>query len=97
MALSPTGSNTLGETRSELIRRITHPNANKTTRPKSQDLVESNKQVQLTTLVPQAGYRIRTATTDEEIDARLKRLSVFIANDNIDKGAPRGSYLNVLL
>ena len=97
MALSPTGSNSPGETRSELIRRITHPNTNKALRPKSQDLVASNKQVQLATKVPQAGYRILTATTDQEIDAQLKRLSVFIANDNIDKGAPRGSYLNVLL
>jgi hypothetical protein len=97
MALSPTGSNPLGETRSELIRRITHPNANKTPRPKSQDLVGSNKQVGLSASVPQAGYRIRAATTDEEINAQLKRLFVLIANDNIDQGAPRGSYLNVLL
>ena len=97
MALSPTGSNSPGETRSELIRRITHPNANRASRPKSQDLVASNKQVQLSTKPPQAGYRILTATTDEEISVQLKRLSVSIANDNIDQRAPRGSNLNVLL
>ena len=35
--------------------------------------------------------------TNNEIKMQIRRLSVLIANDNIDQGAPRGSYINILL
>jgi hypothetical protein len=40
---------------------------------------------------------LRTATTNEEIEAQIARLRTLIANDNIDPDAPAGSYLNILL
>lgn len=46
---------------------------------------------------PQPGRRIRTATTDAEVERQIKRLMVLIANDNIDPNAPPGSYLNMLI
>lgn len=46
---------------------------------------------------PQPGRRIRTATTDVEIERQIKRLMALIANDNIDPNAPSGSYLNMLV
>jgi hypothetical protein len=97
MALIPTGSNIPTETRAELIRRINRPNTNKTPKSQSQELVTSEKKVQLQNIDPQPGFRIRTATTNDEIESQIRRLSVLIANDNIDQGAPRGSYINMLL
>lgn len=46
---------------------------------------------------PTRGYRLKTATTDAEIERQIQRLMVLIANDNIDPDAPPGSYLNLLL
>tara|TARA_B100001248_G_scaffold138399_1_gene103942 strand:+ start:1690 stop:1854 length:165 start_codon:yes stop_codon:yes gene_type:complete len=46
---------------------------------------------------PTQGFRIRTASTDIEIEAQTSRLSSLIANDNIDMNAPAGSYINLLL
>jgi hypothetical protein len=43
------------------------------------------------------GFRLRTAVTEEEIDAQIQRLMLLIANDNIDPDAPAGSYLNLLV
>jgi hypothetical protein len=46
---------------------------------------------------PAQGFRIRTASTDIEIEAQISRLSSLIANNNIDMNAPAGSYINLLL
>lgn len=46
---------------------------------------------------PARGYRLKTATTDAEIERQIQRLMTLIANDNIDPDAPPGSYLNLLL
>lgn len=46
---------------------------------------------------PSPGYRLKTATTDAEIQRQIQRLMALIANDNIDPDAPPGSYLNMLL
>ena len=46
---------------------------------------------------PAKGRRIRTATSDADIDRQIRRLMSLIANDNIDPNAPPGSYLNILL
>ena len=46
---------------------------------------------------PSRGYRLKTATTEAEIERQIQRLMVLIANDNIDPDAPPGSYLNLLL
>ena len=97
MALGPIGPNTSSETRAELIRRITHPNTNKAPKPQSQELVSSEKPVQLQNVETQPGFRIKTALTNDEIEMQISRLSVLIVNDNIDQGAPRGSYINFLL
>lgn len=46
---------------------------------------------------PARGYRLKTATTNAEIERQIQRLMELIANDNIDPEAPPGSYLNLLL
>lgn len=46
---------------------------------------------------PARGYRLKTASTNAEIERQIQRLMVLIANDNIDPDAPPGSYLNLLL
>lgn len=46
---------------------------------------------------PTRGYRLKTATTDAEIERQIQRLMTLIVNDNIDPDAPPGSYLNLLL
>ncbi|MEQ8587050.1 MAG: hypothetical protein RLO01_10985 [Thalassobaculaceae bacterium] len=46
---------------------------------------------------PSPGYRLKTATTDAEIERQIQRLMALIANDNVDPDAPPGSYLNLLL
>ena len=46
---------------------------------------------------PARGYRLKTATTEAEIERQIQRLMILIANDNIDPDAPPGSYLNLLL
>ena len=89
MALGPTGPNISSETRAELIRRITHPNTNKAPKPQSQELVTSEKTVQLQNAETQPGFRIKTALTNDEIELQIRRLSALIANDNIDPGSPR--------
>ena len=46
---------------------------------------------------PDRGYRLRTATSDAEIERQIQRLMNLIANDNVDPNAPPGSYLNMLV
>jgi len=46
---------------------------------------------------PERGYRLRTATSPDEIERQIQRLMTLIANDNIDPDAPPGSYLNLLV
>lgn len=46
---------------------------------------------------PTPGFRLRTATTEADIDRQIVRLMGLIANDNIDRNAPPGSYFNVLV
>ncbi|WP_193180019.1 hypothetical protein [Nisaea sediminum] len=46
---------------------------------------------------PERGFRLRTATTDADIDRQIARLMTLIANDNIDPDAPPGSYINFLI
>ena len=48
-------------------------------------------------VAPARGYRLKTATTEAEIERQIQRLMILIANDNIDPDAPPGSYLNLLL
>ena len=61
------------------------------------ELVTSEKTVKLQNAETPSGFRIKTALTNDEIEMQIRRLSVLIANDNIDQGAPRGSYINILL
>lgn len=46
---------------------------------------------------PDRGFRLRTATSPEDIERQIQRLMNLIANDNIDPDAPPGSYLNMLV
>ena len=46
---------------------------------------------------PERGYRLKTATSPDEIERQIQRLMTLIANDNIDPDAPPGSYLNLLV
>jgi hypothetical protein len=98
MALPPTDAGASSETRAEMIRRITRPSPQRT--PTTAPVIEQTparvQEVQVPTL-PKPGFRLRAATTDEEIEAQLSRLRNLIANDNIDPNAPVGSYLNILL
>lgn len=98
MALPPTNTGAPSETRAELIRRITRPSPQRT--PNAAPLIEQTPtRVQETRIRsgPQPGFRLRAATSDEEIEAQISRLRTLIANDNIDPNAPAGSYLNILL
>jgi hypothetical protein len=40
--------------------------------------------------------RLKTAVTDADIDAQIDRMLRFITMGLIDRGAPRGSYLNLI-
>lgn len=98
MALPPTNTDAPSESRAELIRRITRPSPQRT--PATTPLIEQpSARVQETQASsgPQPGFRLRAATTDEEIETQITRLRNLIANDNIDPDAPAGSYLNILL
>ena len=98
MALPPTNTGAPSESRAELIRRITRPSPQRT--PTTPPLVEQPPtRVQETQIQspPRQGFRLRAATTDQEIEAQITRLRNLIANDNIDPNAPVGSYLNILL
>lgn len=53
--------------------------------------------LQIPSSAPTPGFRLRTATTDADIDRQIKRLMVLLANDNIDPDAPAGSYINFLI
>ena len=53
--------------------------------------------VQIPSSAPRPGFRLRTATTDAEIDRQINRLMALLANDNIDPDAPPGSYINFLI
>jgi hypothetical protein len=46
---------------------------------------------------PDRGFRLKTATSAEDIERQIQRLMNLIANDNIDPDAPPGSYLNMLV
>lgn len=52
---------------------------------------------QLPSSAPSPGFRLRTASTDAEIDRQIARLIGLLANDNIDPDAPPGSYINFLI
>ena len=96
MALPPTNTGVPSETRAELIRRITRPVPQKAkTIPPLIERAPSATPQKLKS--PQLGFRLRAATTDQEIEAQFIRLRELIANDNIDPNAPVGSYLNILL
>ena len=97
MALTPTGINNSDANRSELIRSIGQPQSNNTPRTNTENPVSLNKLRGDKEGIPAQGFRIRTASTDNEIEAQISRLSSLIANDNIDMNAPAGSYINVLL
>jgi hypothetical protein len=98
MALPPTNTGGVSETRAEMIRRITRPSTQRT-RSSAPLIEQAPAQIQETRAPsgPQPGFRLRAATTDEEIEAQITRLRNLIANDNIDPNAPAGSYLNILL
>ena len=98
MALPPTNTGGPSESRAELIRRITRPAPRRAA--SSGAVVEQPSAAPAETpapAAPQPGFRLRTATTDAEIEAQIARLRTLIANDNIDPDAPTGSYLNILL
>lgn len=97
MALTPTGISNQGETRAELIRRITQPGSKSSAQPKRQNEVNSEDIEVRKNSTPNVGFRIRTATTPEQMDFQIERLSYLIANDNLDMSAPSGSYINFLL
>ena len=97
MALTPTGLNNSGITRSELIKSIRQPQSQNTSRSTAQRDVNPNQLQTNKNGTPAQGFRIRTASTDIEIEAQISRLSSLIANDNIDMNAPAGSYINLLL
>lgn len=46
---------------------------------------------------PDRGFRLKTATSPNDIERQIQRLMNLIANDNIDPDAPPGSYLNLLV
>lgn len=98
MALPPTNTGGPSESRAELIRRITRPAPRRASSPGA--VIEQPASTPAETrapTTPQPGFRLRTATTDVEIEAQIARLRTLIANDNIDPDAPTGSYLNILL
>ena len=97
MALTPTGVNNPGITRSELIKSIRQPQSHNTSRATALRDVNPNQLHADKNGSPTKGFRIRTASTDIEIEAQISRLSSLIANDNIDMNAPAGSYINLLL
>jgi hypothetical protein len=59
--------------------------------------VAQQQPLQIPSSAPTPGFRLRTATTDAEIDRQIKRLMLLLANDNIDPDAPAGSYINFLI
>ena len=97
MALTPSGVNNSGITRSELIKSIRQPQSHNTARATAQHDVNRNQFETNKNGTPAQGFRIRTGSTDIEIEAQISRLSSLIANDNIDMNAPAGSYINLLL
>ena len=97
MALTPTGVNNPGITRSELIKSIRQPQSHNTSRATARRNVNPNQLQNDKTGTSTQGFRIRTASTDIEIEVQISRLSSLIANDNIDMNAPPGSYINLLL
>lgn len=98
MAIRPTIRGT-SDGRAELIRRIRQPPTRLV--GQSQERVQRAEAEPVTLVAlpatPAPGFRLRTAVTDEEIDAQIVRLRSLIANDNIDPEAPVGSYLNFLV
>ena len=97
MALTPTGVNNSGITRSELIKSIRQPQSQNTSRATARRDVNPDRLQTDKNGTSAQGFRIRTASTDIEIEAQTSRLSSLIANDNIDMKAPPGSYINFLL
>ena len=98
MALPPTHTGGPSESRAELIWRITRPAPKRAS--SSGAVIEQPSTARAepaAPATPQPGFRLRTATTNEEIEAQIARLRTLIANDNIDPDAPAGSYLNILL
>jgi len=96
MALPPTRTGPTTDARADMIRRIRQPVA-RPTGEAPRRAPEIDLEPVALPVAPQPGFRLRTATTDEEIEAQIARLRTLIANDNIDPEAPPGSYLNILL
>ncbi|MEO9902871.1 hypothetical protein [Nisaea sp.] len=59
--------------------------------------VAQQQPLQIPSSAPTPGFRLRTATTDADIERQIKRLMALLANDNIDPDAPAGSYINFLI
>ena len=97
MALTPTGVNNPALTRSELIKSIRQPQSHDTSRATARRDVNPNQLKTDKNGMSAQGFRIKTASTDIEIEAQISRLLSLIANDNIDMNAPAGSYINLLL
>lgn len=94
MALTPsgprgTGQGGVGDIRGRVQRPAVRRPARVSTSDDTPRLIESS--------APTPGFRLRTATTDEEIDRQIARLLTLLANDNIDPDAPPGSYINFLV
>ncbi len=93
MALTPSGPRNGGvgapnaRVRRQVVRR---PDATAPARVAQQPL-------QIPSSAPTPGFRLRTATTDADIERQIKRLMALLANDNIDPDAPAGSYINFLI
>ena len=67
MALTPTGVNNPGITRSELIKSIRQPQSRDTPRATARRDVNPNQMQNDENGTPTQGFRIRTASTDIEI------------------------------
>jgi hypothetical protein len=93
MALTPSGPRNSGvgapngRVRRPVVRR---PNATVPARVAEQAPL-------LPSSAPTPGFRLRTATTDADIERQIKRLMALLANDNVDPDAPPGSYINFLI
>lgn len=90
MALPPTGPGNRGV--GDIRGRVQRPAVRRPAR-----LVPAEETPQLAPSAPTRGFRLRTATTDADIDRQIARLMSLIANDNIDPDAPPGSYINFLI
>lgn len=52
---------------------------------------------QTTAAVPARGRRLRTAISEVDIERQIRRLLGLLASGDVDRKAPPGSYLNLLV